>query len=312
MMPQFSRLSTRFFKLSCYKGLILFFIGLAKKLFIADSLDPYVNIGFSDVSSLTSISAWQTLFAYTFQLYFDFSGYSDMAIGLALFFGITLPQNFNSPYQAVSIQDFWRRWHITLSRWLRDYVYIPLGGSRNGQLSTIRNVALTFLLGGIWHGAGWTFLIWGAIHGLGITFYSAWKFFGFRIYRPFAISLTFLFVTVSWVFFRSKNLEDALILINKLFSTNGWNFNLYMEELLQIAHIGSRDILNIKDSLYIVPFLIITTAGVISLFGKNSNTLCNRISENKHYGPITLAGLIFVSILSTISTDSTPFLYFNF
>jgi D-alanyl-lipoteichoic acid acyltransferase DltB (MBOAT superfamily) len=162
MMPQFSN---RWNLVKNYKnialGLFIFSIGLFKKVVIADTFAMWATTGFDTASTLNFLEAWSTSLAYTFQLYFDFSGYTDMAIGSALLFNIKLPINFNSPYKAVNIQDFWRRWHITLSRFLRDYIYIPLGGNRLSRFKTYSNLMITFLLGGLWHGAGWTFIVWG-------------------------------------------------------------------------------------------------------------------------------------------------------
>ena len=166
MMPQFANEKNRRINYQhIAAGLFVFAIGLFKKVVIADTFAQWANIGFDQAPTLTMIDAWATSLSYTFQLYFDFSGYTDMAIGAALLFNIKLPINFNSPYKALSIQDFWRRWHITLSRFLRDYLYIPLGGNRSSKHRIYLNLFLTFLLGGIWHGAGWTFVLWGALHG---------------------------------------------------------------------------------------------------------------------------------------------------
>ena len=140
-------------------GLFIFSIGLFKKVVIADTFAPWATAGFDTATTLNLIEAWATSLSYTFQLYFDFSGYCDMAIGISLMFNIKLPINFNSPYKALNIQDFWRRWHMTLSRFLRDYIYIPLGGNRKGEFRTYTNLLATFLIGGLWHGAGWTFII---------------------------------------------------------------------------------------------------------------------------------------------------------
>lgn len=162
MMPQFASAQARIVNWeNIYKGLILFSIGLAKKVLIADTLSPLVGYAFDQAGSLTFSEALYASLCYTLQLYFDFSGYCDMAIGCGLMLNIQLPWNFDSPYKATNIQEFWRRWHITLSRWLRDYLYIPLGGNRKGDIRTLGNLFLTFLLGGLWHGAAWTFVIWG-------------------------------------------------------------------------------------------------------------------------------------------------------
>jgi D-alanyl-lipoteichoic acid acyltransferase DltB (MBOAT superfamily) len=161
MMPQFANARN---KVKNYKnialGLFIFSIGLFKKVVIADTFAVWARAGFDTATTLNLFEAWATSLSYTFQLYFDFSGYTDMAIGAALLFNIRLPINFNSPYKATNIQDFWRRWHITLSRFLKDYVYIPLGGNRKGNFRTYNNLMATFIIGGIWHGAGWTFVFW--------------------------------------------------------------------------------------------------------------------------------------------------------
>lgn len=174
MMPQFDSIKS---KVINYKniaaGLFLFSIGLFKKVVIADTFAQWANAGFDSAQTLNIIEAWATSLSYTFQLYFDFSGYTDMALGVALMFNIRLPINFNSPYKALDIQDFWRRWHITLSRFLRDYIYIPLGGNRNSELRTYSNLFTVFLVGGLWHGASWMFIIWGALHGVAIVIHRA-------------------------------------------------------------------------------------------------------------------------------------------
>lgn len=191
------------------RGCLMFGIGLAKKVLIADSLSPYVGMGFSDPAALTTLDAWALTFLYTFQLYFDFSGYSDMAVGLALMFGLQLPQNFDSPYQAASIQDFWRRWHMTLSRLLRDYLYIPMGGSRHGPVRTYSALLATMFLGGLWHGAGWTFVVWGVAHGLGLAINRAWSKAGFKLPAAAGWLLTFVFVANLWVVFRAETFGAA-------------------------------------------------------------------------------------------------------
>jgi alginate O-acetyltransferase complex protein AlgI len=193
------------------RGFVLFVIGVAKKVALADTLamvaDPLFNrtVG----ASLSAVEAWIATGAYTLQIYFDFSGYSDMAIGLALMFGLRLPMNFNAPYRAVSIRDFWRRWHMTLSRFLRDYLYIPLGGNRCGALRQAFNVIVTMLLGGLWHGANWTFVAWGGLHGLALAVNHVWQGWGFRLPRVIAWALTLLFVMAGWVLFRSADFATA-------------------------------------------------------------------------------------------------------
>ena len=214
-------------------GLSIFFCGLFKKVVIADSLSPYANEAFSIVQSgdlLTFFEAWRGTLAYSFQLYFDFSGYSDMAIGLAGLFCIRLPINFNSPYQAYSIIEFWQRWHITLSRFLRDYLYIALGGNRKGTLRRYANLMATMLLGGLWHGAGWSFIIWGGLHGFYLIINHGWR----TINKTFSLLndsraavrfvsrlLTFFVIVVGWVFFRASDLPSAMLMIDSLLGAGG-------------------------------------------------------------------------------------------
>ena len=188
------------------KAIFLFSIGLAKKVLIADTLSPFVQTYFSSPSTLDTPTAWFAALAFTMQLYFDFSGYSDMAIGLGLFFNINIPWNFNSPYKARSIIDFWKRWHITLSRFLRDYLYIPLGGNRKGKPRKYINLMITMCLGGLWHGAGWTYIIWGILHG----FYVACNHLINDLFESKKDNIikillgrfvTFILVVIGWVFF---------------------------------------------------------------------------------------------------------------
>jgi D-alanyl-lipoteichoic acid acyltransferase DltB (MBOAT superfamily) len=192
-------------------GIVLFSLGLFKKVVLADQLFPFADNAFGHVATLNSIDAWTGMFAYSFGIYFDFSGYTDMAIGLALLFGIKLPVNFNSPYRAVDIVDFWRRWHITLSHFLRDYIYIPLGGNRKGEKKEIFNLIVTMTLGGIWHGSGWTFLLWGLLHGVLLSIvHLKNRYFGqWKLPMVFAIPVTFVIVSLLWVLFRAENIAEA-------------------------------------------------------------------------------------------------------
>src|ERR1700680_3089923 len=205
-------------------GLIIFGIGLFKKTGLADGIQPLVSLAFGP-NAPTFDQAWIGALAYTFQLYFDFSGYSDMAIGISLMFGVFLPLNFNSPYKATGIIDFWRRWHMTLSQFLRDYLYIPLGGNRRGPALRYVNLMITMALGGLWHGAAWTFVIWGVLHGLYLCINHAWINYGPAIgprVAPLAnlaaFALTFVAVVVAWVFFRADSLSSALYVLSKMAS----------------------------------------------------------------------------------------------
>ncbi|MCX5662588.1 MAG: MBOAT family protein [Planctomycetota bacterium] len=206
-------------------GLSLFIVGLFKKAVIADTCARYADAGFAALhvtryTQLAPPSAWVTMFAYSFQIYYDFSGYSDMAVGLARMFGVRFPMNFNSPYKAANIVDFWRRWHITLSRFLRDYLYIPLGGNRRGPVRQNANLVVVMVLGGLWHGAHWTFVLWGAMHGLMLACNHIWtrtRFASWRALRLACLPLTFLAVTVAWVPFRATDIDESMRMFRSLF-----------------------------------------------------------------------------------------------
>jgi alginate O-acetyltransferase complex protein AlgI len=192
------------------RAIVFFVLGIAKKVLIADRLAAFVNGHFAGSAPLDFCTAWLAVVGYTMQLYFDFSGYSDMAVGLALLLGIRFPQNFDSPYIALNVSDFWRRWHISLSTWLRDYLFIPLGGSRHGLAFTARNLAITMFLGGLWHGAHWTFALWGLYHGILLAAYQLLKRTGV-VPRSAFISrgITFIFVAFGWILFRADTLQRA-------------------------------------------------------------------------------------------------------
>lgn len=206
-------------------GLTVFVIGLFKKVAIADNMGGIADPVFTAASlgtHLTFFEAWTGVLAYTMQIYFDFSGYSDMAVGLAALFGIHLELNFFSPYKSASIVEFWRRWHITLSRFLKDYLYIPLGGNRRGGLRRYFNLMATMLLGGLWHGASWTFAIWGGLHGIFLVLNHAWqKLSPRRLPKPAAVGLTFISVALAWVFFRAGSFEAAMHMLDCLTGKNG-------------------------------------------------------------------------------------------
>jgi alginate O-acetyltransferase complex protein AlgI len=191
------------------KGVGFFAVGMVKKVIIADTLAHYINPMLASYANLSTAGAWAAALGYTFQLYYDFSGYSDMAVGLGHLFGIRIPQNFNVPYQAAGIRDFWRRWHISLSTWLRDYLYVALGGNRKGTFRTHLNLMVTMLLGGLWHGANWTFVAWGCYHGLLLILDRVAERVTSRMPVALYRSLTFLFVVVGWVLFRSNDFHMA-------------------------------------------------------------------------------------------------------
>lgn len=236
VMPQFARLETTRPKMANLAiGTTIFAIGLFKKAVLADGIAVYANPVFAAAGSgatLSFMEAWGGALAYSFQLYFDFSGYSDMAIGSARLFGIKLPLNFNSPYKARSIIDFWRSWHMTLSRFLQDYVYIPLGGNRKGPRRRYINLFITMLLGGLWHGAAWTFVAWGALHGFYLVVNHAWRQLCRRskiltaasdspVGTFLSIALTFMAVVVGWVFFRAPSFDAAQTMLRAMAGLNG-------------------------------------------------------------------------------------------
>lgn len=293
ILPQFKAGENfRFNDFNFAKGCYVFFMGLAKKVVIADSFAVLANSGYANIGSLGFLDSWLTSFSYAFQLYFDFSGYSDMAIGAALMFNITLAINFNSPYRAVNLQDFWRRWHITLSAFLRDYVYIPLGGSRVREFITLRNLMITFVLGGIWHGAGWTFIFWGFLHGLGLIIHRLWSKSGIKMPAWMGWFITFNYVNIAWVFFRAPTWSDAIHLLQGMCGLRGVdsiNFSLLSD-------------------LELVPLLL---GGVLLLFWKNPPELAKEFrTDYKHLA--YLVTLTFIGLLFMNSITANDFLYFDF
>jgi len=235
MMPQFALSATYRMRWENFSvGLTMFAIGLFKKVVLADGIAPFVAPVFDAAgrgATLTLLEAWGGALAYTFQLYFDFSGYSDMAIGLSRLFGVRLPLNFDSPYKAVNIIEFWRRWHITLSRFLRDYLYFTLGGNRKGPVRRYLNLLVTMLLGGLWHGAGWTFVVWGGLHGVFLVLTHAWhglrSVAGYPVGDPSrsgriaGMTVTFIAVVTAWVFFRASSFEAAIAMTRSMLGLHG-------------------------------------------------------------------------------------------
>lgn len=248
MMPQFARPSTFNFDRNTFAlGVTIFVLGLAKKVLLADSLAEFPGPIFSVLATggqPAVFEAWIGVLSYTLQLYFDFSGYSDMAIGMSLMFNVRLPLNFNSPYKAASIIEFWRCWHMTLSRFLRDYLYIPLGGSRNGKVRRYLNLTATMLLGGLWHGAAWTFVIWGGLHGVYLVINHAWRALkqklgwgdGGFVLKLFSVAVTFLSVVVAWVFFRADSYPSAITMLSGMIGQHGWSVSESVWQQLHATH----------------------------------------------------------------------------
>ena len=207
------------------RGLYVFIIGLAKKVLIADVLASVVNSGYSDIPSLSSIDALLVILGYTFQIYFDFSGCCDMACGLSQMFNLKIINNFENPYQTNNILDFWKKWHISLTSFLRKYLYFPLGGNRKGKTRTLINIMIIFLVSGLWHGANWTFIVWGALHGIANILMRVYGKYYNKMHSIIKWVLNFAFINLSWIFFRADTLKDAFLMINQLF-TGGLFFSL--------------------------------------------------------------------------------------
>ncbi len=314
MMPQFaSRWNWAIRWRHVAMGLFLFPIGLFKKVVIADTFAVWATNGFDNAEILTFFEAWATSLSYTFQLYFDFSGYTDMAIGASLMFNIKLPINFNSPYKALNIQDFWRRWHITLSRFLRDYVYIPLGGNRNGKYRNYLNLFAVFLIGGLWHGASWMFVIWGAMHGAAIVIHRVWQDLGFRMWKWLAWLITFNFINITWVFFRAKDMESAEKVLSGMVGGRGINIPKALYEKLsflqnnKIIKINFGSMFDGVGNKYILLYLLATL--IFLIYYKNSNELGIRFHPNNQI--VLIFSLITAFVLVSINKPTT-FLYFNF
>ena len=312
MMPQFSKNRNKVINYrNIAMGLFIFSIGLFKKVIIADIFSRWATLGFDTATTLNLIEAWVTSLSYTFQLYFDFSGYTDMAIGIALLFNIKLPINFNSPYKATDIQDFWRRWHITLTRFLRDYIYIPLGGNREGSFRTYTNLFIVFLIGGLWHGAGWTFIFWGFLHGMASVIHKAWKSLGFRLHSWIAWFITFNFVNIAWIFFRAKEWGDAIKVLTSMFNIDNIVLPTYLGN--HLAFLSSYGITfgsyleHINGVNKTIPMLFIIL--FITLLSKNSIQKLEDFRFN--YRTLLFTVITFVISITAINKVS-EFLYFNF
>lgn len=296
------------------KGFYIFVLGLSKKVLIADVFGNAANWGFSNIDSLDSVSAFITMLSYTIQIYFDFSGYCDMAIGIGKMMNIDLPLNFDSPYKALTIAEFWQRWHITLTRFFTRYIYIPLGGNRVGKMRTYLNTLIVFLASGLWHGANWTFILWGGVHGLYLVIYKYKRQFFDQIHPALNWIMTFGFVNITWVLFRSNSVRDAgriLYRIAKL-EFHGINKNLVecfnlVELKFMFNKILKINILNKYSFFFFIAFFIIIIFVILGC--SNAYERMERFSPTIRNSVLTVVLLIWsVFSLSGIST----FLYFNF
>lgn len=302
-------------------GLILFFIGLFKKVVVADVLGSVVAEGYT-LQTYQFFCAWFVSAAYTLQIYFDFSGYTDMALGAALLLNIRLPQNFHSPYKAKDIADFWRRWHITLSRWLRDYIYIPLGGNRSGRARMLLNVFITFVVGGIWHGASWTFVVWGILHGICVVLHKLWQSTRLKLPSWMAAVMLLVCINILWVFFRAESIDKAVSILNGLVNFSSMGSLKDLENLALVINSGLLGtwLTFIHDKNYTV----ITIVGLVLLlvpftaFAKNSNEIANDILQSRE--KITIKLVIFFALIMVLAVyifmyrniSPSPFIYFNF
>jgi D-alanyl-lipoteichoic acid acyltransferase DltB (MBOAT superfamily) len=296
------------------RGIYTFALGLAKKVLIADTFSKVVNIGYDNIASLNCISAIIVMVCYSFQIYFDFSGYCDMACGIGYMFNIELPINFNSPYKAASISEFWDRWHMTLTRFFTKYVYIPLGGSRKGKIRTYINVLIVFFVSGVWHGANWTFILWGVINGLGNIFDRLFGRFFKCIPRAVKVVITFGFSTFAWSLFRADSIEqarnlwerlkyyDSLIVFEQITET----FN----DLVEIKFIYRAGFGNLIEAYPALPILVFLIIILLACFCMRNTQ--EKASDGKYSGG-RIATTVILMIWSIVSlSDVSEFLYFNF
>lgn len=277
------------------RGVLLFIIGFSKKILLANPMGEIADAAFG-AGSLVWYDAWVGVLGYAFQIYFDFSAYSDMAVGLGLMLGFQFLKNFDSPYQADSMTNFWQRWHISLSTWLRDYLYIPLGGNRKGTRRTYFNLFVVMLLGGLWHGAKWTFVIWGGVHGILLAYERMIGKDSFyrRLPRVIRIIFTFLIVLITWVFFRADNLPSAISYLSAMFS-------------LSTSAGGSVLLGSIIYSRY--HLIILLCCAVAVWFGKHSWQIVEKVNPGK---VIIMIILFIISLLAMFTQSFNPFLYFQF
>ncbi len=295
IVPQLESHQTYFFNVeNFWKGCSFFILGLSKKMLIADRISNAVDMWVGNIHGISHLEAWLAMLGYSIQLYFDFSGYSDMAVGLGLMMNIQFPANFMSPYKSSSITMFWQKWHMTLSSWLKDYLYISLGGNRCGKLKTYRNLLLTMGIGGLWHGANWTFLVWGILHGAALALERFFKDLQWDLVkiRYLKIVITYLFVCFAWVFFRAPDLSVAKIWINKILLSGGsydWSLQLLAGKY--------------RDQFWSSFFVGV----LIIFFAPNTWELSHkpRLSWAFYLGVLFIICFLFMG-------EESPFLYFQF
>jgi D-alanyl-lipoteichoic acid acyltransferase DltB (MBOAT superfamily) len=296
------------------RGIYTFALGLAKKVLIADTFSKIVNIGYNNINELNAISTVIVMVCYSFQIYFDFSGYCDMACGIGYMFNIELPINFNSPYKAASISEFWDRWHMTLTRFFTKYVYIPLGGSRKGKFRTYLNVIIVFLVSGIWHGANWTFILWGVINGLGNIFNRLFGRFFKWVPKAVKVVITFVFSTFAWSLFRAESISQATKLWERLkIRDSSLIYEQFIEtfnDLVEIKFIYRAGMGGIIDRYPALPLLLFVLAILSACFFMRNTQ--EKASDGKYDGK-RIAATAFLLMWSILSlSDVSEFLYFNF
>lgn len=292
------------------KGVCLFIYGFGKKILIADALGAAVNYGFASGIELSSLDAILVIFAYTFQIYFDFSGYCDMALGIGKMFNLDLPRNFKSPYKALSIKEFWDRWHMTLTRFLTKYIYIPLGGNRKGTFRTYANILIVFAISGLWHGANWTFVVWGILHGLAMVLYRMCAKSFDRLPKVIRGGLTFIFVAVAWTIFRADSLDRAAQILQSIFCSGKWTAS---GELL--AQFSGKEM----QAVYVlfsgleqyawIPCLFVL--GISVYFAMISKDAWEKSQKGYTMRRMTFLAVVFLWGVFSLGQVST-FLYFNF
>lgn len=304
IVPQFADPENRRFRFENFApGLYAFALGLFKKVIVADTFAKVAEWGFGPGQALNTPEAWFVAFAFAFQLYFDFSGYCDMAMGLGRMFNINIPQNFNSPYKAQNIKEFWQRWHITLSRFFTNYIYFPMGGSRKGTSRTCANLMVVFLVSGLWHGAGWLFILWGALHGLMSVLYRVFRKQFDRLHPALSWLITFLFVVIAWVFFRATDMQSAMTVLRAMFTMNFGPLSASITNVFTLPmglHPGYNAI--VTEIWYALALF-----GVLGL--PNTFELTDRFKPTFGRAALTVA-LLTVSILSL--SGVSVFLYYNF
>ena len=273
MLSQFADAKNRrIYYRNLFDGLFIFSMGLAKKVVIADSIAVFANAGFGGLTSFTMAEAWLVSLSYTMQLYFDFSGYCDMAIGIGKMFNIDLPVNFDKPYIAQNFQEFWKRWHITLNRFLTQCVYFPLGGSLKGTFRTYVNILIVFLISGLWHGAGWTFVLWGFFHGCGVVVCRLWRNLHHPLPRILSIMVTFFFVNILWVLFRADSMDQAWNVVSCMFN----NTDIVITQTFR-SHLPS-----IFPNTY--NFILFVVASAMAFIGPTAYDLMSKVGGRKCCG----------------------------